>query len=290
MKKMRLVCCFCLILVSLLAVGAPGIVLAQDEEEQPLKEFIELNPTYPTIESIAGGMFEFEVEFLYVGAEARIFDLRTTAPKGFEVYMTPPYEKEKKISSIRLEPSFAAGTKIRVVAVAPFWPLPEPGEYNITFEAISDELKATTELTAVITDIYKLVTVSSTGRYNTTAKTGQDNIFSINVGNLGTGAIDSIKFTPTKPDGWSVEFTPEKIDLLDALDEQTVEVNIKPAAKTIAGDYMISIRASGKQASAGEIDIRVTVESPTIWGWVGVVIILIVVIGLVVIFMRLSRR
>ena len=33
MKKIRLICCFCLVLVGLLAVWAPGIALAQDEEE-----------------------------------------------------------------------------------------------------------------------------------------------------------------------------------------------------------------------------------------------------------------
>ena len=65
---------------------------------------------------------------------------------------------------------------------------------------------------------------------------------------------------------------------------------IKPPTETIAGDYVVSVRASGKQTSANEIDIRVTVESPTIWGWVGVGIILVVIAGLAVIFMRLSRR
>ena len=73
-------------------------------------------------------------------------------------------------------------------------------------------------------------------------------------------------------------------------DEQTINVNIKPPTETVAGDYVISLRASGKQTSADEMNIRVTVETPTIWGWVGVVIILIVVIGLIVIFMPFSRR
>ena len=53
---------------------------------------------------------------------------------------------------------------------------------------------------------------------------------------------------------------------------------------------MVYVRASGKQAVADEMGIRVTVETPTIWGWVGVAIILIVVIGVIVIFMRFSRR
>jgi len=38
------------------------------------------------------------------------------------------------------------------------------------------------------------------------------------------------------------------------------------------------------------IDVRVTVETPSIWGWIGIAIIVIVVIGVAVIFARLGRR
>ena len=258
-----------------------------------IEEKIELSPLYPSLEAIAGGDFVFEVEFRYFGEEeSRDFNLRTTAPKGWEVYMTPPYEKEKKISAIRLKPAFTLGNKIRLVASAPFWPLPEPGEYKITLEAISSDgkIKSTTEFKARITAKYFLALVSATERYNTEAEAGKDSYFSVEVGNLGTAAINDITFSSTKPEGWTIEFTPDKVDSLEAIDSQTIDVNIKPPAETIAGDYSITLRASGKQISADEIRIRVTVETPTIWGWVGVGIILIVIAGLVVIFMRFSRR
>ena len=289
MKTVRLVCCFCLLLASLLAIYSPGITLAQDEEEGVLEQVI-LAPLYPTIESIAGGEFEFKVTFSYFGMDPKVFDLRTTAPPDWEVYMTPRYEKEKKVSSINLKPSLTAGEELRVVATAPFWPLPEPGEYKITVEAISGTLRNSTELIARVTAKYFLETIPVNQRYDTKAKAGEDNIFSIKVRNLGTDAIDNINFSPNNPEGWSIKFTPDKIDVLEAIDEQTVEINIKPPPKTVAGDYMISLRASGKQITADKMDIRVTVETPTIWGWVGVAIILIVVIGLIVIFMRFSRR
>nr|MBC8477304.1 ABC transporter substrate-binding protein [Dehalococcoidia bacterium] len=119
---------------------------------------------------------------------------------------------------------------------------------------------------------------------------GRDNYFSLEVGNLGTAPIDKVTFSSDKPAGWSVEVTPDQVDSVEALDSQTVEINIKPPPDTIAGDYLISLRASGVQANSPKIDIRVTVETPTVWGWVGVAIIAIVVVGLVVIFMRFSRR
>ena len=290
MKKVRLVCCFCLLLVGLLAMSFPGIALAQDEGQPVIADNITLTPTYPTVESIAGGNFEFEMELAYIGAQNRVFDLRATAPAGWDVYMTPQYEKDNKISSISLKPSFGAGETILVEATAPFWPLPDPGDYKITFEATSDKIKSSTQLTARITAKYLLDTVSANDRYNTTATAGKDNVFSVKVQNMGTAPIDNIKFTSDKPEGWEISFKPDKIDVMDAVSEQSVDVNIKPPPKTVAGDYIISLTASGKQATATKIDIRVTVETPTIWGWVGVVIILIVVIGLIVIFMRFSRR
>ncbi|MGD0795690.1 MAG: hypothetical protein ABR958_08955 [Dehalococcoidales bacterium] len=58
----------------------------------------------------------------------------------------------------------------------------------------------------------------------------------------------------------------------------------------MAGDYMISLQVSGKEASATNMDVRVLVKTPTIWGWVGVFIIVIVVAGLFVIIMRFGRR
>ncbi len=290
MKIVRLVCCMSLLLVSLLAISPPGAVFAQEDELELPEEKIELKSLYPKLESIAGGDFEFEVEFKYTGVEDREFQLRTIKPQGWEVSITPPYEKEKKLSAINLPPAFGFANKLRVVATAPFYPLPEPGEYKITLEVVSGELSTTAEFTAVVTAKYSLIAVSSTERYNTTATAGEDTIFEIQVQNWSTAPVNNIKFSPTKPEGWVIEFTPDKIDLLDAFDEQVVNVSIQPPADTIAGDYDIRVRASGTQASTEEVKIRVTVETSTIWGWFGVGIILVVVAGLIVIFMRFSRR
>ena len=284
MKMARIFFGLCLLMVSLLAIYQPMAVLAQEE---PDEETIELVATYPTIEAVSGNEFEFEVTIKYTASESRVFGLVVTAPEGWSAYITPQFG-DTRIGDIRIEPSLA-GTKIKVKATPPVWPLSEPGEYKITLEAVSDELKNTTELTAEITARYTMFLVASDERLNTTATAGKDNFFSIEVANLGTAAIDNIKFSPTKPSGWTIEFTPEKVDSLKAIDSQIIDINIKPPTETIAGDYQITVRASGEQASE-EIDIRVTVETPTIWGWVGVAIIVLVVAGLAYIFMRFSRR
>ncbi|MBI4266971.1 MAG: hypothetical protein HY668_01220 [Chloroflexi bacterium] len=291
-----------LILVSLLFISLPGAVLAQSEnhteeteeaEEETIKipDEIQVNPTYPKLEAIAGGNFEFEVEFKFLGMADRTFDIRTTLPKGWEIAVTPPYEKDKKVTAIWLKPVFGTGTKLKAIVTPPPWPLPEPGEYKIGIEAVSGNLTASTSLTAVVTSKFVLKTVAPGGRYNALATGGRDNKFSITVQNQGTAAVDNINLSAaSKPEGWAIEFKPDKLDTLKAGEEKTIEVNVKPAANTIAGDYVLSLKASGKQATADDVTFRVTVESATIWGWVGVGIILVVVAGLIIIFMRFSRR
>ncbi|MFH1646967.1 MAG: NEW3 domain-containing protein [Chloroflexota bacterium] len=290
MKMLRILSSLVLLLVALAAICLPGIALAQDEETPKIQEKIKVSPLYPRVESIAGGDFVFNVEFAYIGAEPKAFDIRFSPPPGWDVYMTPRYEKDKKISSVTLKPTFAAGEEFLVTATAPFWPLPDPGEYRIGIEAISETISGNTNVTAEVTAKYYLQTTSANERLNTTAGAGKDNVYSIVVTNLSTAPVDNIQFSSKKPDGWSIKFTPDKIDIMDALDQQTVDVTIAPPPKAVAGDYNITIQASGKQITASEMNVRVTVETATIWGWVGVAIIVVVVAALIVIFMRFSRR
>jgi len=88
----------------------------------------------------------------------------------------------------------------------------------------------------------------------------------------------------------NITYEPEKIGSLDAGTQQEVDVVITPPDKTIAGDYMITLRADSEKVAPDPLSIRVTVLTPTIWGWVGVLIVLAVIAGVGVVFWRLGRR
>jgi uncharacterized membrane protein len=265
----------------------PVTIAAEEEEE----ETITLSSEYPEIEAIATGSFEYTVKLEYKGEEDRIFDLNLTVPTGWNAYITPQYES-MRIPSIKIEGSqYSANSKsVKVQVTPPTWPLAEPDEYTVTLEASSDEVVGEIELTAKITAKYVLQAEPTTDLYNTKVKAGKDNTFTIDVTNVGTDSISNITFDTNQPEGWEIKFTPEKIDLLEIVTPKTVNVNIKPPPKTVAGDYMVTLRVNGKEASADRISVRVTVETPTVWGWVGVAIIVIVIIGLIAIFMRFGRR
>jgi len=290
MKIARIVSCFLLLVVGIVAISQPSAVLAQDEN---IEAGLEISTKYPKVETTSGETAEFEVELKFkgeIGDEPRIFDLVVTAPKDWLTFISPVYPKDKKIASIQLLPGFSVGEKINIQVAPAYWLKPEPGDYKITLEATSGEVKGTYELTVVVTARYALILVPVTQRYDTKATAGKDNYFSIEVQNSGSAAIDDIKLSSSKPEDWAIKFSPDKVDSLAAGDFQTLDVNIKPPPKTIAGDYLITLIASGNKASAENISIRVTVETPTVWGWVGVIIVIIVIAGLVFTFRRFSRR
>jgi len=252
------------------------------------EESIELSSRYPSLKGTAGTVFEFEVNLMYVGKEARTFELKATPPPGWRASIQPTYER-KEISAIRIEPGKAYPETIKVILTPPLWRLPEPGEYSLIVEAHRPPLKDKIELKAIITAKYELQLDTPTGRLNTDATAGKENFMILVVKNTGTAEMEKITFSSEKPDGWLVTFIPDKIESLPALHQVEIKVNIKPPAKTIAGDYMVTLKASNKEAF-DDVEIRVTVLTPTIWGWVGVGIVVVVIAALSGIFLFLHRR
>jgi len=300
MKLLRWTSPFVLLMILLPALLLPGTALAQDGTDNattptptptPPPDTITLTTEFPKFEAEATGSFIFNVKMSYLGQIDRVFDLDATVPAGWDAYVSPQYDSTR-ISSITIEKSsFGPTTKnVKITTSPPSWPLADPGDYTITLKTTSGDVSGEIEFTAKITARYSLDAVPTNQLYNMRAKAGNDNTFSIAVTNLGTDTIENITFSSSKPSGWEITYKPEKIELLEILDQQTIDVNIKPPTDTVAGDYMISLSVSGKQAFADTMDVRVTVATPTIWGWVGVGIIVVVAVGLILIFMRFGRR
>ena len=279
--KVRIISVLCLLLISLLFIFPPA-VSAQEAE-------IELTTPFATLEGKSGSNFQFEVTLNYTGSETLNFDLSISGPQGWTTYITPSYPQDKMIRDIMLGPESTAGNRITVSAFPPSWLKPEPGDYQITVEAASGEIKGTINLTAAITATYGMSLTTPDGRLNTSATAGKDNYFTIVVQNTGSSTLENINFSTDKPSAWTIELAPQSIGSLAAGGSQTVEVNVRPGAKAIAGDYEIKITANAAQ-STDYLTIRVTVKTPTVWGWVGVAIIVLVVAGLAFVFMRFSRR
>ncbi len=258
-------------------------------------EKITLTCQYPVLGSYAGSYFAYKVDLLYTGGkEPRVFDLGAKVPAGFTASITPAYGETSEIAAIRLDPQKTYPDTISVTVRPYAWLVPEPGEYNITVEVSSGEVKASIDLKAIVTAKYDIDVAPSSGLLNTKATAGKDNYFNVSVTNTGSADIEKINLSSKitgGPSGWSITFSPESIDSLPAGDKREIQVNIKPTEKTISGDYMITISAEPEAKNAfGSFNLRVTVMTPTIWGWVGVGIVVLVIAGLAFMFIRLGRR
>lgn len=125
--------------------------------------------------------------------------------------------------------------------------------------------------------------------YNSEVKVGQDNIFFLEVRNIGNTAITDICLSSNEPESWQVDFDPVKITSLSPGNYQTVELNIKTADSTTRNSYKIILIAEANEIREVE-DIWITVETPSYWPWIGAGIAVIMIAVFVIIFIRLNRQ
>lgn len=251
---------------------------------------LELESKLAVISGESTDSFSAEVDIHYQVPEKTRFNLSINPPKDWIAYVLTSYP-ETKIAGLDLGPSEAFSSTERVnVNFRPLYSDVNPGDYITKMEVTAGELKTSIDLTARITDKYEMKLIPATGKYNTQATAGSDSHYIIKMTNSGTSPLENITFSADKPEGWTVKFNPEKVDGVVAGQSKDVDVIIKaPKGKTIAGDYMISLGATAKKGSSSEY-IRVTVLTPSIWGWVGIIIVLAVIAGLALIFRQLGRR
>jgi len=258
-------------------------------QEPPPPDKIELSCKYPVLRNVSGHVFEFLVSPKYLGKKDRVFDLTWEEPPQWKVSITGKYEKEEiKSFTMKVFETIPPEFKVKFGPVAGYEP--EPGEYPLTLTVTSEEVTATIELKTVVTARYEFEMLPATGRLNTEVTAGEDNHLSILLINRGSVPVEDITFITSKPEGWSITYNPETIESLGAGLAQEVDVVITPPNKTVAGDYAVVIRSEAKPELSDSLEFRVTVLTSTIWGWVGIIIVVVVIAGLAVLFRRLGRR
>ncbi len=286
MKLVRVVCC-CFLLASVLLAFLPAAVSAQTGR-------IEIAADYSRLQGTATDTFTFQLSLTYrEGTSPRDFVLKITAPSGWTAYCTPYYQTGMKISSITVTPATedSANTAyISLLATPPSWPIPDAGEYKITLEAASGDVTGSVELTAVVTASYALSMSPISGLYNTTARANQSTVYSVQLTNASTAPITNVNFYSDKAEGWKVGVGPvSKIESLGSYSQEVIDLTIIPPEGCVVGDYYVTFWAEGTEASSN-IQIRVTVEAPTIGGIIGLLMIILAAGGLAFVYVRFRRR
>jgi uncharacterized membrane protein len=257
-------------------------VTQKKEEKKP--EGIKITTSYPVLQGPTDAKFEFSLEVENKLDKDTLFNLVSQGPENWEINFKPAYE-EKFISSLRLK---AGQSQTMAVEVKPYT-LASPGEYPILVKINSAEAEAQAVLKVVLTGTYKLEAGTPTGLLSLNALRGKTANLSIYVKNSGSALLSNLRFMSFKPENWEIKFSPDKIETIEPGQLKQVEVSITPTEQALVGDYSVGLNAESGRTSK-TIELRVTVNASTAWGWIGIGIIVFVMAGLVFLFIRLGRR
>ena len=111
----------------------------------------------------------------------------------------------------------------------------------------------------------------------------------IDVVNNSNLPLTNINLTASAPTDWTVEFSESTIDSLEAGKTKEVTAYVTPSQSSISGDYAVTMTASAKETSSDQ-QFRVTVQTQTVWGVAGVVVIIAIAAALVAVFKKFGRH
>ena len=128
-----------------------------------------------------------------------------------------------------------------------------------------------------------------TGLLSSQITAGEVQQLELVVNNTGSSELSVIKPEYSAPVNWTVTFDPIKIDKLPAGSSARIYAKLKADKKAIPGDYVVNIESKTPEVSS-KVSFRISVETPMLWGWVGVFIILAALGSVYRLFQKYGRR
>lgn len=242
----------------------------------------ELNVAQPNMEGHNNSSFDFTATLKNQTANKERYALTSGGPQGWSV----TYKVGgKSVTSVQLDPNTSKSIDISVQPPQNV----TAGTYKIPIKASSGTSSASTTLEAVITGTYSLNLTTPSGNLSTKVTAGHSKSVTLLVKNTGSATLHGISLSANTPANWNVNFATPKILKLDPGKSQKVKATIKAAKNAITGDYVVDMTAQTPNASS-DASIRTTVKTSTLWGWVGVLIILVVIGGIYYLFRTYGRR
>ena len=245
---------------------------------------IGLSTAYPILRGSSDVWYEFSLELENKLEEDTVFDLTARGPEGWEVNFKPAYE-QRYISSFQLRAKRSGKLTVEVKPPAGA----KPGEFPVGVRISSGAAFAETTLTVVLTGTYDLAVESVSGVLSLSAQQGKPARLGISIKNLGTAPQNHIGLFSFQPENWVVDFIPDAVDGLAPGETRQVEVIVTPHEKALVGDYSLELKANGEKVSK-PIEFRVTVKASSIFGWIGIALIVLVIGALALLFRWLGRR
>jgi len=251
-------------------------------KELPAKLAVEA--TLPSLRGTPKSSFDYSLKIKNDSGRNLTASFVANAPRNFETSFTEAYGTQQ-LSSIPIEAGQSKEVKLKVRPPSTV----DAGSYPIGVTVTAEDATAKTELTLDVAGQPQLTIAGREGLVSGSARAGEQSNLPVVVTNTGSAPADNVELSATPPSGWKVTFEPKTIERIAPGQEQEVQAQITPTAKSLAGDYMTSIRASSRGETAST-QFRVTVTTSMAWGMAGAGIIgaaLLLMVGAVA---RFGRR
>lgn len=242
-----------------------------------------LKADLPALRGTARSTFSFKVALSNNGTEESFVNLAAQAPEGFQTRFKRGYGSEE-ITGLPIK---AGANEDITLDVTPAHDAPA-GRYPIVMAAASGDQSAKTDLGIEITGQPELDLASPQERLSGEAVAGKETSFPFTITNTGSAPANAVEVSASVPSGWKSEAEPKVIATLAPNASQEVAVRLTPSERAIAGDYMVTVRATGGASQTAQF--RVTVNTSSLWGLVGLGVIAAAVLVLGMAVLRYGRR
>lgn len=280
--------------MTLRATSASGGALV---EKQVRVQRVEGEPTdpgevtvtsnYPFLSGPTTTLFEFEVSVVNNTPEDVSLNLGALFPQGWRVQFLPAFGAERLITNVSIVTQLNQRIKVRVSPPA----LAPAGDYPIVVRLADEEEIYVREipLQVTLTGTFDVFMTTPDGRLNVNAQAGSPQAATVQLVNTGTADIENLGLIADTPAGWEIEWQTANIESIPVNNLINVGVDITPPSDAVPGDYLVTLRARNNDIQ-DQVSLRITVEKSTVWQWVGIGILIVVIFGLVAMFVRLGRR
>ena len=245
---------------------------------------VTLTSDYPSLQGASGTSFTFNFNLHNDSAEDLTFAVTAVGPQGWDVNAT--LTGQSQAASAVVKASSSAGVS---VAVKPPTDVP-PGTYDINVRATVGDRTIDAKPTVVITGTNSLTVSTPDQRLSNSGSAGSSISQQLVLHNGGTQPLENVVLSATAPTDWTVTFGPsETVASIAAGQDQTITATVVPSNDAIAGDYVVSYKATAANAN-GTVDIRMSIETSPLFGFFGLALIALVLFGLWWVFQRYGRR
>lgn len=271
--------------------GTYRFTVSTDEgAELPLSVTVSEQGTYqtefttkqPNMQGNAKSPFNFNATLKNQTAEQQRYALMADAPRGWNVVFRV---QGKQATSAQVEANATENITIDITPSASV----QAGSYKIPVRATTSSTSADMELEVVVTGSYDIELTTPRGLMSSDITAGSTKRIDLVIRNTGSAELKDIQLTANKPVDWEVTFDPAKIDKMTAGSTTNVTATVKAASKALPGDYIAKITAKTPEVNT-TAEFRLSVHTPMIYGWLGILIIVVVLGGVYYLFRKYGRR